>query len=143
MAFGEVFPALETKAIDGQENPFVTIDTSKFHEVRIPVDHEPLHAVPRPLLEAALGQALRGRAEGPAGLRRHRARRAAQGLARAVGKKSLANLKKAGMQVNELPAAERARLREAVKPVYERHAATIGPETVAKMQESLAQVRKQ
>ena len=30
------------------------------------------------------------------------------------------------MQVNELPAAERARLREAVKPVYERHAATIG-----------------
>ena len=47
------------------------------------------------------------------------------------------------MQVNELPAAEQARLREAVKPVYERHAATIGPETVAKMQESLAQVRKQ
>src|SRR5512137_1491973 len=34
MAFGEVFPALETKAIDGQENPFVTIDTSKFYEVQ-------------------------------------------------------------------------------------------------------------
>ncbi len=28
MAFQEVFAALETKAIDGQENPFVTIDTS-------------------------------------------------------------------------------------------------------------------
>ena len=34
MAFGEVFPALETKAIDGQENPFVTIDTSKLYEVQ-------------------------------------------------------------------------------------------------------------
>jgi len=34
MAFGEVFTALETKAIDGQENPFVTIDTSKFYEVQ-------------------------------------------------------------------------------------------------------------
>ena len=34
MAFGEVFTALETKTIDGQENPFVTIDTSKFYEVQ-------------------------------------------------------------------------------------------------------------
>ena len=34
MAFPEVFTALETKTIDGQENPFVTIDTSKFYEVQ-------------------------------------------------------------------------------------------------------------
>src|ERR671910_643455 len=34
MAFGEVFTALETKTIDGQENPFVTIETSKFNEVQ-------------------------------------------------------------------------------------------------------------
>lgn len=34
MAFGEVFTALETKTIDGQENPFVTINTSKFFEVQ-------------------------------------------------------------------------------------------------------------
>ena len=31
MAFGEVFTALETTTIDGQENPFVTIETSKSH----------------------------------------------------------------------------------------------------------------
>jgi hypothetical protein len=34
MAFGEVFSALETRAIDAQENPVVTIDTSKFYEVQ-------------------------------------------------------------------------------------------------------------
>ncbi len=34
MAFGEVFTALETKTIDGQENPFVTIETSKLNEVQ-------------------------------------------------------------------------------------------------------------
>ncbi|KFE33413.1 DctP family TRAP transporter solute-binding subunit, partial [Thioclava atlantica] len=34
MAFGEVFSALETGAIDAQENPYVTIDTSKFYEVQ-------------------------------------------------------------------------------------------------------------
>ncbi|MDO8719076.1 MAG: DctP family TRAP transporter solute-binding subunit, partial [Polaromonas sp.] len=34
MAFGEVFTALETKTIDGQENPFATIETSKLNEVQ-------------------------------------------------------------------------------------------------------------
>jgi tripartite ATP-independent transporter DctP family solute receptor len=34
MSFGEVFTALETRTIDGQENPFVTIDSSKFYEVQ-------------------------------------------------------------------------------------------------------------
>jgi hypothetical protein len=34
MAFGEVFTALETGTIDAQENPYVTIDTSQFHEVQ-------------------------------------------------------------------------------------------------------------
>ena len=64
-------------------------------------------------------------------------------VSRELSEQSLANLKKAGMQVNELTAAEQARLREAVKPVYERHAETIGKETVAKIQEALAGVRKQ
>src|SRR5829696_8313295 len=34
MNFGEVFAALETRTIDGQENPFVTIETSKMNEVQ-------------------------------------------------------------------------------------------------------------
>src|SRR5690606_23822540 len=34
MAFSEIFSALETRAIDAQENPYVTIDTSKFYEVQ-------------------------------------------------------------------------------------------------------------
>ena len=61
MAFGEVFPALETKAIDGQENPFVTIDTSKFYEVQkyLSVTRARLHAVHGAVLEDAVGQARR------------------------------------------------------------------------------------
>lgn len=34
MAFSELFTALETKAVDGQENPFNTILSSKFYEVQ-------------------------------------------------------------------------------------------------------------
>ena len=34
MAFSELFGALETKTVDGQENPFNTILSSKFYEVQ-------------------------------------------------------------------------------------------------------------
>ena len=34
MPFSELFGALETKAVDGQENPFNTILSSKFYEVQ-------------------------------------------------------------------------------------------------------------
>ena len=34
MAFSELFSALETKTVDGQENPFNTILSSKFYEVQ-------------------------------------------------------------------------------------------------------------
>jgi TRAP-type transport system periplasmic protein len=45
------------------------------------------------------------------------------------------------MQINEPAPAEMARMREAVKPVYERSAATIGKETVDRMVASLARIR--
>jgi TRAP-type transport system periplasmic protein len=34
LAFSELFTALETKAVDGQENPYTTILSSKFYEVQ-------------------------------------------------------------------------------------------------------------
>lgn len=34
MPFPEVYPALESRAVDGQENPLGTINTSKFNEVQ-------------------------------------------------------------------------------------------------------------
>ena len=52
----------------------------------VPVGDAPrLHAVHGPLLQGAVGQALAGRAERADGVRGGRPRRAAQGLARAVG----------------------------------------------------------
>ena len=34
MAYSEVYSALETKTVDGQENPFANIENSKFYEVQ-------------------------------------------------------------------------------------------------------------
>ena len=143
MAFGEVFTALETKAIDGQENPFVTIDTSKLYEVQkyLTVTNHAytpmLVLYSKPLWDKLSGDEQKALTECTI-VGRDEQRK----VSRDLSMKSLDNLKKAGMQVTELSPAEQARIRETVKPVYERHAETIGKETVAKMQETLAQIRK-
>jgi tripartite ATP-independent transporter DctP family solute receptor len=143
MAFGEVFTALETKAIDGQENPFVTIDTSKFSEVQKYLSvtnhaYTPFLVLYSKQLWDKLSADEQKALQDCAVVGRDEQRK----VSRELSAQSLENIKKAGMQVNELAPAEQARLREAVKPVYERHADTIGKETVAKIQEALAQVRK-
>jgi tripartite ATP-independent transporter DctP family solute receptor len=142
MAFQEVFAALETRAIDGQENPFVTIDTSKMYEVqkflsvtrhaytpflflyskalfdRLSADEQ------KALFDcAAVGQAEQ------------------RAVSRSLSEKSLANLRTRGMLVNEIAPDQQKRMREAVKPVYERAATTIGKETVDRMMAELAKLR--
>jgi tripartite ATP-independent transporter DctP family solute receptor len=142
MSFGEVFPALETKAIDGQENPFVTIDTSKFYEVQkylsvtrhaytpfMVLYSKSLWDKLSPAEQKALSEcAIQGRDE-------------QRKVSRALSDKSFADLKAKGMTVNEITPAEQKRLRDAVKPVYEKHATTIGKETVDRMNAALTKIR--
>ncbi len=142
MSFGELFTALETKAIDGQENPFVTIDTSKFYEVQkylsvtrhaytpfMVLYSKPLWDKLSPAEQKVLQEcAIAGRDE-------------QRKVSRTLNDKSLAALKERGMQVNEITPAEQKRLRDSVKPVYEKHSATIGKETVDRMNATLAKIR--
>jgi hypothetical protein len=46
------------------------------------------------------------------------------------------------MQIDELPAAEVAKLREKMKPVIDKHAAAVGEGTVKAIQAELAKLRK-
>jgi tripartite ATP-independent transporter DctP family solute receptor len=142
MAFGEVFTALETGTIDAQENPYVTIDTSKFNEVQEYLT-ETRHAYTpfmvlfsKPIFDTYSPeeqQILRDCAiEGQA------AQRAAS---RALSEESLARVQEAGMQFNQIEPAEMERIREAVAAVYETHAPTIGPDVVEAMQAALDELR--
>ena len=142
MAFGEVFPALETKAIDGQENPFVTIDTSKFYEVQkylsvtrhaytpfVVLYSKMLWDKLSPAEQKVLSEcAIQGRDE-------------ERKVSRALSDQSLTTLKTKGMTVNEISPAEQKRMRDAVKPVYEKHSVTIGKETVDRMNAALSKIR--
>jgi tripartite ATP-independent transporter DctP family solute receptor len=142
MAFGEVFPALETKAIDGQENPFVTIDTSKFYEVQKYLSvtrhaYTPFMVLYSKTLWDKLSPAEQKVLSECAIIGRDEQRK----VSRALSDKSFADLKAKGMVVNEITPAEQKRMRDAVKPVYEKHSATIGKETVDKMNATLSKIR--
>ena len=142
MSFGEVFTALETKTIDGQENPFVTIDTSKFYEVQKYLSVTRHAYTPFLVLyskkmwdtlskdeQAALREAA---IEG---------QKVERATIRALDSKSLATLKARGMQVNEITAAEQRRMFEKVKPVYDKNAATIGADAINAVVDALKKAR--
>ncbi|TKT76327.1 TRAP transporter substrate-binding protein [Aquamicrobium sp. LC103] len=144
MAFGEVFTALETGAVDGQENPLTLIEASKFYEVQKYLTLTRHAYSPTPVMfskkvwdsytpqEQELLQKCAG--EG---------RTAQLARSREATGEALAVLKEHGMEVGELSEEEMARLREAVMPVYEANAATIGKEALEIVQGQLAEMRGQ
>lgn len=142
MAFGEVFTALETKTIDGQENPYATIETSKLNEVQKYLSvtrhaYSPFFVLYSkklwdqlsPQEQAALREAA---------LEGQTVQRAAS---RAQDAKSLANLKAKGMIVSEFSPAEQARVFAKIKPVYDKHVPTIGAEAVTVVLDALKKAR--
>jgi TRAP-type transport system periplasmic protein len=142
MAFPEVYAGLESKAIDGQENPFSVILANKFFEVQkfLVVSNHQYN--PQSLivskkvwdtLSAAEKKILQDAAVEAAVFQRKTNRDLAAG--------QLDQLKKAGMTVTELSAAEQAKLRDKFKPVIDKHGAEIAA-TVAELNAELAKLRK-
>jgi tripartite ATP-independent transporter DctP family solute receptor len=143
MPFPELYPALEQKAVDGQENPFTTIRSSKFAEVQKHLAitrhvYNPQAVLMSKKLWDGMSAAEKkiitdAMAEATAFQRK---------LSRAQSDEALADLKKAGMQVTEFSAAEMQRLRDKVKPVVDKHAAKVGEDTVKEVYAELAKLRK-
>jgi TRAP-type transport system periplasmic protein len=142
MAFPEVYAGLESKAIDGQENPFSVILANKFFEVQkfLVVSNHQYN--PQSLivskkvwdtLSAAEKKILQDAAVEAAAFQRKTNRDLAAG--------QLDQLKKNGMTVTELSAAEQAKLRDKFKPVIDKHGVEIAA-TVAELQAELAKLRK-
>ncbi|HEV7255765.1 MAG TPA: TRAP transporter substrate-binding protein [Mesorhizobium sp.] len=144
MAFGEVFSALETGAIDGQENPVVTIDTSKFSEVQDYLTlsrhaYTPFMVLYSKPLWDQLSPEEQTILRDCAIVGRDVQRKAS----RELGEQSLNNVKEAGMEVTELSPEAQAAMREAVQAVYDKHAPTIGQDVVDRMMAELKDLRGQ
>lgn len=143
LPFPELYAALEQKAVDGQENPVATINGAKLYEVQKHLaltshQYNPqsivvskkfwdgLSADEKKLLQDAAHESIK--------YQREQSRSAAAGI--------LDQLKKAGMQVTELPPAEVAKLRDKMKPVIAKHTASVGEATVNALMAELDKIRK-
>jgi TRAP-type transport system periplasmic protein len=143
LAFTELYAALDQKAVDGQENPVSVILANKFAEVQKHLaltnhQYNPQSVIASKkfwdTLSPAEKQILQDAATEAGKYQRQ--------VSREQAAQQLAELKKAGMQVTELPAAEQAKLREKIKPVIDKYAGTVGENTVKELMAELAKARK-
>lgn len=131
MAFTELYGALESRAVDAQENPVGLIDSQKFYEVQKYLSltghvyspfivlaskkwFDSLSAEDKTLVKTAAVEAGTYQRQ----------------LQREQAKALVDQLKSKGMQINELAPAEIARLRAAVQPVVAKYTETIGADLV-------------
>jgi len=142
LPFSELFTALETRAVDGQENPFNTVVSSKFYEVQKYLTvtnhvYSPwIVTVSKKwwdTLTPAEKKVLQDAAVKSRDFERKDTREEAT--------KALAELKGKGMQVNELPASEANRMREKLATVNVGIAKSVGQETWDSVNAAVAQVR--
>jgi tripartite ATP-independent transporter DctP family solute receptor len=142
LPFTEVYSALEQGAIDGQENPISVIAANKFWEVQKFValtnhQYNPQSVIFSKKVWDTLSPADRKIIDDSA----DEATKSQRESSRAALASNLELLKKNGMTVTQLPAAEVAKLREKMKPVLDKHSALVGP-IVGEVQAELAKLRK-
>jgi tripartite ATP-independent transporter DctP family solute receptor len=143
LPFSELFTALETKTVDGQENPVNTIESSKFYEVQKYLSITKHVYSPWIVLASKKWwdglSADEKKAIGDAAVasRDFERKDSREGAARAVDL-----LKQKGMQVSVVSDAEIGRMREKAKPAFDKFAADGGAVLVKDLQTEIAKVRK-
>ncbi|MBN8488751.1 MAG: TRAP transporter substrate-binding protein [Burkholderiales bacterium] len=142
LPFSELFSALETKAVDGQENPYNTILSSKFYEVQkyltvtnhvyspwiVLVSKKWWDGLSKDEQKVLMDAAQKSRAF-------------ERQDTRAEAAKALGDLKAKGMQINELSPAEAARMRDKLTRVNASIAANVGMDLWNETQAALAALR--
>jgi tripartite ATP-independent transporter DctP family solute receptor len=142
MAFSELFGALETKTVDGQENPFNTILSSKFYEVQKYVSvtnhvYSPWIVMVSKKYWDGLSKDEQKVLMDAAKVSRDFERKDT----RAEAAKAVAELKSKGMQVNEVSPAEVNRMRDKLTRVNATIATDVGMDLWNETQAELKKLR--
>ena len=142
LPFSELFTALETKTVDGQENPYNTILSSKFYEVQkyLTVTNH----VYSPWIVTVSKKWWDGLSKDEQKILMDAARKSRdfeRQDTRAEATKALADLKAKGMQVNELSPAEANRMREKLGAINASISANVGEGLWKDVQAEVAKVR--
>jgi tripartite ATP-independent transporter DctP family solute receptor len=142
MPFTELYTAMEQAAVDGQENPPATILASKFYEVQKHlVLSRHMYSAWVLLMSKKTWDGLSAEEQKIVQDAAKEATLYERKTIRAFSDTALADLKKAGMQITELPPAEQARMRSKLQPVLAKFSKEYGEDTTAEMNGELAKVR--
>jgi tripartite ATP-independent transporter DctP family solute receptor len=143
MPVNELFTALETRAVDAQENPFTVVHAQKFYDVQKYLSvtghaydalvlvgskkfWDSLKPEDRSILQAAALEATAFQRQ----------------ISRELNGKMRGELVKLGMQVNDVSDAERQRMRDKLQPVIAKHQAVVGDETAREFFAAIAKAPK-
>lgn len=142
MAFSELFGALETHTVDGQENPYNTILSSKFYEVQKYLTVTNHVYSPWIVLVSKKWWDQLSKAEQKVLMDAARTSRDYERKdTRDEASKAMADLKAKGMQVNELSPAEAERMRSKLTGVYADIGKEVGMDLWNDTQKELARIR--
>jgi tripartite ATP-independent transporter DctP family solute receptor len=144
MPFPELYTALETRTVDGQENPATTLEASKLYEVQKYFSLTKHIYNPQMLLVSKkfwdqLSADEKKVLQDAAAEARDFQRKAA----RDMDQKSRQAVTKAGVQVNEVSPQELERMRAKVRPVIDKYTAQVGEPLVKEFYAELEKARKQ
>lgn len=142
LPYTELYTALETGTVDGQENPAANILNAKFFEVQKYMTVTRHQYNPQiVLMSKKTWDALNDEEKALFQSAADEARDYQRKVSREVDAKAIEDIKATGMEVNELSPEETQKLRDAVKPLIEKFSAEIGPETVSALFKELETIR--
>ena len=138
----ELYTALEMKAVDGQENPYIDIETNKMFEVQRYLTTS-RHAYTPWLILYSKQLWDRLSADEQATLREAaiEARKVQREANKALDDKALESLRRQGMVVTDLDGQEREKMMEKVRPVYEKNIAAYSKEASELVLGALKKIR--
>ncbi|HEV7322458.1 MAG TPA: TRAP transporter substrate-binding protein [Ensifer sp.] len=142
LPYTELYTALETGTVDGQENPAANILNAKFYEVQKYMTVTRHQYNPQiVLISKKFWDGLNDEEKAVLQAAATEARDYQRQVSRELDKKAIDEIKATGMQVDELSAEETQKFREAVKPMIEKFTAEIGSDTVNSLFKELNAVR--
>lgn len=143
LAFAELYAALESKAVDGQENPYAVILSNKFNEVQKYVSAtNHVYAALIVLVSKKFWDKLSAAEQKILSDAAVEAQAYQRQASRAAAQSAVAELQNKGMLFNELNKIEQARMSQVAKPVTDRLAAAYDPAIVKLYNDELLRLRK-
>jgi TRAP-type transport system periplasmic protein len=142
LAFTELYTALDTKTVDGQENPWTSFEASKLYEVqKYGTTTRHVYNVLVVLVSKKFWDQLSNDERKIFTDAASETTSYQRKISREMDGKSLELIKSKGMSIIDLPQAERAKMREKLKPVTDKYSKEFGEALVSEVNAEIGKVR--